>query len=72
MLELTPEEVEVCLKKGEKNVLGSRNRLDQTLGQEVAQRPRGPARKPVILEGAKWKSCGRSRQGPGLQVVLVC
>lgn len=37
MLDLTPEDVEVCLKKREKNVLGNRSRLDQTLGQEGLQ-----------------------------------
>lgn len=37
MLDLTPDEVEVCMKEREKNVLGNRNRLDQTLGQEGLQ-----------------------------------
>lgn len=54
MLELTPEEVEVLTKRGRKNVLGKGNSWDKALGQEAAQRPRGPARKLVFLESAEW------------------
>lgn len=54
MLELTPEEVEVLTKRGRKNVLGKGNSWDKALGQEAAQRPRGPARKLVFVEGAEW------------------